>query len=182
MREYDIVMLLRRREERGMEALQRHYAPLIRYIISPILTDARDREEAFSEVLMRVWEKIDTYDEEKGSFTAWLTAIARNVALNHLRNHRTVDSTDALDEEIPSAEPTPEEHILQIERRNALRMALLALSQKETLLFYRKYYYRQSTAQIAAELGMTERAVEGKHYRIKKKLREMLGGDTSDGT
>ena len=29
---------------------------------------------------------------------------------------------------------------------------------------------------------MTERAVEGKLYRIKKKLREMLGGDTSDGT
>ena len=121
MREYDIVTLLRRREERGMEALQRHYAPLIRYIISPILTDARDREEAFSEALMRVWEKIDTYDEEKGSFTAWLTAIARNVALNHLRNHRTVDSTDALDEEIPSAEPTPEWLLLTLVQLQKLK-------------------------------------------------------------
>ena len=32
-------------------------------------------------------------------------------------------------------------------------------------------------AQIASELGMTERAVEGKLYRLKKKLRKMLGGD-----
>ena len=36
------------------------------------------------------------------------------------------------------------------------------------MLFYRKYYYLQPTAQIAAELGMTERAVEGRLYRLKK--------------
>lgn len=47
-----------------------------------------------------------------------------------------------------------------------------------TVAFYRKYYYLQSTAQIARELGMTERAVEGKLYRLKKKLRNLLGGDT----
>ena len=29
----------------------------------------------------------------------------------------------------------------------------------------------------AAELGMTERAVEGRLYRLKKRLRTMLGGD-----
>jgi RNA polymerase sigma-70 factor (ECF subfamily) len=45
------------------------------------------------------------------------------------------------------------------------------------MLFYRKYYYRQSTAQIAAELGMTQRSVEGRLYRIKQKLRKRLGGD-----
>ena len=55
--------------------------------------------------------------------------------------------------------------------------ALTALPQRDRLLFYRKYYYRQSTAQIAAELGTTERAVEGRLYRIKKALRKTLGGD-----
>lgn len=51
------------------------------------------------------------------------------------------------------------------------------LGQNDRALFYRKYYYLQSTAQIAAELGMTERAVEGRLYRLKKRLRTMLGGD-----
>ena len=40
-------------------------------------------------------------------------------------------------------------------------------------MFYRKYYYCQSTAQIAAELGLTERGVEGRLYRLRQKL----GGD-----
>ena len=33
------------------------------------------------------------------------------------------------------------------------------------------------TAQIAAELGLTERGVEGRLYRLRQKLRRLLGGD-----
>ena len=43
-----------------------------------------------------------------------------------------------------------------------------------------KLSYLQSTAQIASELGMTERAVEGKLYRLKKQLRKMLGGEVHE--
>lgn len=53
---------------------------------------------------------------------------------------------------------------------------LQIMSGKEMTLFYRKYYYMQSTAQIAREMGMTSRAVEGKLYRIKQKLRRQMGG------
>ena len=38
------------------------------------------------------------------------------------------------------------------------------------------------TAQTAAELGLTERAVEGKLYRLKKRLRKSLGGEGHAGT
>ena len=51
------------------------------------------------------------------------------------------------------------------------------LSQSEQLLFFRKYYYYQSTAQIAAETGLSERAVEGRLYRLRQRLRMLLGGD-----
>ena len=81
---------------------------------------------------MRVWEKIDTFQEERGSWNGWLTSLTRHAALNHAG---------------------------------------------ERLLFYRKYYYLQSTAQIALELGLTERAVEGRLYRLKRQLRKLPGGD-----
>lgn len=66
---------------------------------------------------------------------------------------------------------------LNYQRSAALHDALARFGQNDRALFYRKYYYLQSTAQIAAELGMTERAVEGRLYRLKKRLRTMLGGD-----
>ena len=51
------------------------------------------------------------------------------------------------------------------------------LSARGRALFYRKYYYLQPTDRIAAELGTTPRAVEGRLYRIRKRLQEQLGGD-----
>ena len=79
-----------------------------------------------------------------------------------------------------TSEPSPEELIIQKERQSAVNYALRQISPKGRMLFYRKYYYLQSTAQIASELGMTERAVEGKLYRLKKQLRKMLGGEVHE--
>lgn len=66
---------------------------------------------------------------------------------------------------------------LNYQRSAALHDALARFGQNDRALFYRKYYYLQSTAQIASELGMTARAVEGRLYRLKKQLRRMLGGE-----
>ena len=147
MHEQDMIALLQQHDERGMDALLLHCGPLMRYIIAPIVPNALDREECLSEASLRVWNKIAQFDAARGSWSAWLTAVTRNTALN------------------------------QAERRAALHDALARLGQNDRALFYRKYYYLQSTAQIAAELGMTERAVEGRLYRLKKRLRTMLGGD-----
>lgn len=179
MQENTVERLLLEKNEQGMDALLLHYGPLMRYIIAPILQNPQDREDCLSEVSMRVWEKIGQFDGEKGSFHAWLTAITRNTALNHARR-ASGSSAEELSESTPSPELSPEEALLKKERQEALKTALSRLSYKYRLLFYRKYYYRQSTAQIAAELGMTERAVEGKLYRVKKQLRKSLGGEACE--
>lgn len=179
MQENTVEWLLLEKNEQGMDALLLHYGPLMRYIIAPILQNPQDREDCLSEVSMRVWEKIGQFDGEKGSFRAWLTAITRNTALNHARK-ASGSSAEELSESTPSPELSPEEALLKKERQEALKTALNRLSYKDRLLFYRKYYYRQSTAQIAAELGMTERAVEGKLYRVKKQLRKSLGGEVCE--
>ena len=82
---------------------------------------------------------------------------------------------------IPAPNSDPEQELLRKERQKDLHMALNSLESSDKALFYKKYYYRQSTAQIAAEHGTTERAIEGRLYRIKRKLRKVLGGDFYDG-
>ena len=177
MQEQAIIELLLQRDEKGMDALLRHYGPLMRYIIAPILRNPQDREDCLSEVTIRVWERIGQFDRERGSWGAWLTAVTRNAALNYARNISRGGSGEEISEDTPSPEASPEEAVIRQERRAAVDQALRRLTPKDRALFYRKYYYLQSTAQIASELGMTERAVEGKLYRLKKQLRRMLGGE-----
>lgn len=101
-----------------------------------------------------VWEKIDTFQEERGSWNGWLTALTRHAALNHARRISRHGGAEAPSEDPPSPELTPEELLLRQEQQTALQAALGQLSAGERLLFYRKYYYLQSTAQIALELGL----------------------------
>ncbi len=171
MHEQDMIALLQQHDERGMDALLLHCGPLMRYIIAPIVPNALDREECLSEASLRVWNKIAQFDAARGSWSAWLTAVTRNTALNFQRSAARHGDAQTLPEDAPSPEASPEEALIQAERRAALHDALAQLGQNDRALFYRKYYYLQSTAQIAAELGMTERAVEGRLYRLKKRLR-----------
>lgn len=177
MSEQEIIELLLQRAEKGLDELLTHYGALIRYIIGPILPNVQDQEDCLSEVAMRVWEKITMYDAQRGSWTTWLTAVARNGALNYKRKILIHSGTTDIPVNIPSPESTPEDTVIRQERMDAINRALQLLSAKERTLFYRKYYYFQSTAQIASEMGTTERAVEGKLYRLKKKLRRILGGE-----
>ncbi len=175
MGETDIIQMIRERDQAGMDQLLLHFGPLMRYIIGPILSDERDREECLSEAAMRAWERIERFDPEKGSWTGWLTAIARNTALNRARGQRPPPGE--LTEDIPSPSPGPEEAVLRRERLEELRRAMDTLLYKDQALLYRKYYYMQSTDQIARELGTTPRAVEGRLYRLKKHLRKQMGGE-----
>lgn len=104
----------------------------------------------------------------------WLTVLARNMALNRARRLRR---EEPLDETMPHGDGSAEEALLQKDRREQLQTAIRSLGREEQQLFFRKYYYCQSTAQIAAELGITERAAEGRLYRLRQRLRNLLGGD-----
>ncbi len=178
MDEENFIEALKQGDPMGAEFLMQ-YKPLLGYLIAPIVSEQQDREDCLSEVILKVMENIQQYDPDRASFTTWLTAIARNTALNKLRqNQKRQEKT--MDEQMPSNEPTPEENLLRKERKKTLQQTLNQLHHKDRILFYRKYYYCQSTAQIAAEMGVSQRAIEGRLYRIKKHLRDLLGGEADD--
>jgi RNA polymerase sigma-70 factor (ECF subfamily) len=171
-----LIAALRDRQSAALDEFHRAYTPLLRYVIAPILPDARDQEECLSEVQLRVWDAIQSYDPQRAAFSTWLTHLARNAALNRHRANVRRQEDSGLDETLPDLHDTPEEAALRSEQAQATWAAVAKLGRRDRELFLRKYYYYQSTAQISAELGLTLRAVEGKLYRIRKRLQRELGG------
>ena len=182
--------LLQQGDSEALERLLTHYDGMLRYIAGGILEAPQDREDCLAQVRLKLWESRGQYDPERSSpatwLTAlcrkrsspatWLTALCRNAAVDHLRRLQR-QGCGELPEAHPDPAPGPEEHLLQKERIQALERALNTLSARDRNLVYRKYYYLQSTARMAAELGLTERAVEGRLYRIRRKLQKQLGGE-----
>ena len=162
---------LRQGDREALEPLLAHYEGMLRYIVSGVLSDPHQQEDCLAEVRLKLWE-----NPERSSPATWLTVLCRNAAVDHLRSAQR-HSAEALDEARPDPAPGPEEQLLRKERAERLEQALASLSRRDRALFYRKYYYLQPTARIAAELGLTPRAVEGRLYRIRKGLQNKLGGD-----
>ena len=161
-----------------IEALLERHGPMMAYVVRGILSDPHEQEECLAQVRARVWDRWESYDRERSSPATWLTALCRNAAYDRLRAQaRQRERTGALDETLAVPAPGPEEVLLQKERLETLSRLLSAMSAGDRALFYRKYYYLQSTQQMAAELGTTARAVEGRLYRIRKKLQKQMGGE-----
>lgn len=175
MSQQQIIAMLMARQEQALDLFQARYTSLMRYIVRPILSDPREREECISDITVKVWQQIGSFDSQKGSFTTWLTVLSRNTALNRARAQKPAELP--LEEAPLPYAPGPEDLLLQQEQSQRLHAAIQSLRKTDQLILYRKYYYLQSTAQIARELGTTERAIEGRLYRLKQKLRKTLGGE-----
>lgn len=174
--ENEIISLLREKKDSGLDLFIKNYSGLIYYIVRNILDNEEEREECLNDIYVKVWDHIDNYEKEKSKFTSWITVISRNTALNYLKKSQREE--EEIQEDLVSQYST-EKSVLENERSRELRQAISTLTPEEQHIFYRKYYYLQKTAQIAAELGLTERSVEGRLYRMRKKLQENLGGDFS---
>ena len=178
MDDLEIVRLLCCHDERGMEALLRKYGGLIRYVVRGIVEDAHDAEECVSDVLLAMWQKAAGYSPERGSLKAYITAASRNAAISRSKAGKKRSVLEAeLTDDCSEASETPESELLRREKAEKLKTAFGRLSGQERELFYRKYYYMQSMSRIAAEMGLSERAAEGRLYRIRKRLQTELGGD-----
>lgn len=172
----ELIQAMKKRGPDAPERFQTAFTPLLRYIIAPILSDERDREECLSDVVLQVWDTIDSYNPSRASFTTWLSALARNAALNRRRSIERRRENGPPDESVPASADSPEQTVLKEEAARAVWDAVGRLDRRDRDLFLRKYYYYQSTAQIAAELGLTVRGVEGRLYRVRKHLQDELGG------
>ncbi len=174
--ENEIIQLLRNQDDQGLDLFMERYSGLIYYILGGILQDLEEIEECINDIYMKIWKSIDSYSIEKGKFTSWITVISRNTALNYLKKKQ--NQHEEIRDEFTSQYST-EDIVLKYERSDEIKEAISSLAPDEQHIFYRKYYYLQKTNQIAAELGLTERSVEGRLYRIRKKLQKKLGGDFS---
>ena len=91
-------------DEGALQTLLRRHGALLRYVIAPILPDVRDREECLADVSVKLWQTAGTFDGKKGSLRGWLTALARNCALNRARG---LHPETALGRTCPTAPAAP---------------------------------------------------------------------------
>ena len=133
----------------------------------------RDRDEAqdiAQESLVRAYRRLDSFRPEK-PFSSWLSAIARNAALDVIRARRAIvlePDPDRL------SEPSSEELALRDETRSAVNLAITRLPDKYRRVLELHYGSDLLYREIAQVLGVPIGTVKTRLARGKARLREML--------
>jgi RNA polymerase sigma-70 factor (ECF subfamily) len=84
----DLVERLKSRDGHAMVSLYDKYGSLVYSIIFRAIADRATAEDLTQETFLRIWNRIHTFDKEKGRLQGWLVTVARNRAFDHLRSIR----------------------------------------------------------------------------------------------
>lgn len=179
LRDKKIVKLLVKKDEEGLKALTEKYEKLLVYIATGILgNNKEDVEECVNDTYLKVWNHIQEFDFDKASFKTYLSVIVRNTSINRLRKISRLEAT-AQKEELSDLAADYVDHkqnveasMEQKENMQALSTIISNLKKKDRELVLRRYYYFQSSKEIAFHMGMTVNAVDSKLSRLRKLMKQ----------
>ncbi len=89
--------LLQQRDIRSFNWLYDKHSGALLGVIKNIVKDSAIAENLMQDTFIKIWNNVESYDLERGSFFTWIFNIARNTALDFLRSkahHQSLKNKD----------------------------------------------------------------------------------------
>lgn len=147
-------------EEFKSELYTQYYKKVCSYLNGKV-NDANLAEDIASDVFLKVFEKLDTFDDSKASVSTWIYTITRNTLTDYFRTRRVFSEIP----ETMSAQSDIEEEYCRDEMLNILADALTALPERERDLIVLHYYSGKTLKEIAEQLDISYAYVKVLHNK-----------------
>lgn len=174
-----LVERLKRRESQAMADLYDRYKRLVYSIIYQAVREQGVAEDLTQETFWRVWNRIQTFDSERGKLEPWIATIARNRAVDHLRSIRNSQQFSFETIETNAMFFSTQSHASQIERENRVLKALKSLSPAQREMIEMAHYQGLTQTEIAELLQRPLGTVKGTLRSALKLLRSAMEGATA---
>jgi len=115
--------------------------------------DRATAEDLTSATFEKAWRARDRYRRDRAAVSTWLLAIARNVAIDHLRRSRP---EVPIDDRAVHEDETPETSALRDAQSRRLQALLAGLPERERELLALKYGAGATNRDIATITGLGE--------------------------
>ncbi len=169
-----LVVAVARRNERALEELYRRHADAITTLARRVLRDPALAADIAQEIFVRLWQKPERFDAERGSLRAFLLADAhgRSVDLIRAETSRRRREEREIEVRLSDVSVTPEDEALEQVSADEVRRALEALTPEERQAIELAYFGGRSYREVALELGEPEGTVKS---RIRTGLSKLRG-------
>lgn len=160
-------------EEDFLRTYRDHVGALYAFVSARTGGDRELAEDVTQEAWLRA---VDGWTEQgpPREPLAWLKTVARNLLTSHFRRARPAPEGLTAEQAIDRADSPPAVALVQ--------WALGSLRRSQRRLLEAYHFDRKPVREIAAELGKSERAVEGRLRRSRHALRRQLASALNDGS
>jgi len=143
-------------------------SPLLRYAHGLV-----GQRETAQDLVQEAFLKLHAHWEDVANPRAWLFRSIRNLALNHLRDHRRETTIDSSHEWQCDA-PDPEQALGRLEAIGTLQLLVAELDPADRTLIALKYHENLKYEQIAQRTGLSVGNVGYKLHHALKNLADSL--------
>lgn len=192
----DILRLVARGSNEAFDDLYARLAEPVRRRVHRIVRSAATADDLVQECFLRIWRNAGQWDG-RGSAEAWISRIATNLALNHLRSakrrrqrplHPTPGpSEDEGADRLPSwmtdtVSLGPDAVLERAERADHLRQAIADLPEAKREVIRMVYDEEMDVRSAARALGIPAGTVKSRLYHARRALNEKLRPELEDGS
>ncbi len=150
---------------------------------------AADAEDLTQDVFLKVYRNLQSFDPARASFGVWLTALTRNLLVDHYRRSRLERASESLDEPIgeeseggtraerlPDPRAGQEQHVAGLELRSRVQAALARVTPELREAVILRDLQDLDYREIAEVLGVPQGTVKSRISRGRAELARLLGG------
>ena len=154
------------------EEIYEKYKDKVFAYIKNHVNSIEDAEDLCSDVFVKIYSKIDTYDESKASISTWIYSMTSNTVIDF---YRTNHIHSEIPEDLAEEGSLIEDEVLNNENLEALAKALRQLPQEQMDIIVLRYYKGFTLQEIADKMKLSYGVTKLRHREALGKLGDLLG-------
>jgi RNA polymerase sigma-70 factor (ECF subfamily) len=175
----ELALLVARGNVQAFEAIYDRYSSQAFGLAMRLTYHRRAAEEATQDAFLGLWRSAASFDQNRGTLSAWLMSMVRHRSIDWLRREARHDGSVEIDEGlIAGALATEHPYELAVEREQArlTRELVAGLPTEQQRVIELAYFEGMTQYEIAAEVGVPLGTVKGRQRLALTKMHRALVG------
>ena len=157
-------------EQFDTEKIYKEFYPKVYQYLVNRMGSVEDAEDMAQTVFLKVYTKLDTFDDTKSALSTWIFNITRNTLIDHQRS-MTLRLHDEIPETVAADGPDMLDTIIMEQEQERLANALEKLTQEERDLIILHYYKEYTLLKVAELMRRPYGQIKRLHMKALQKLK-----------
>lgn len=158
--EYELMQRLSAGNEDAFGELFGRYYPRVCAFVGCIVKEESTAEDIAQDIFLKIWERRDIFQGRVASFNGYVYRMARNAALNAIRQMTNIDWEQYIQIEETLPDESFEKEYYSREKELFIRLVVCRMPEQRRRIFEMSRYAGMDNQAIADELKISKRTVE----------------------